>query len=1606
MKHRRLVTCLGLAVAVLVWGFGYGLAQAQASGHQSAMSELGSGSSQPQQSSLTAGPAADPDAMTPDAIQQTALLESQKSAAQRRHEAYERLQLMQEGQPPCLDDTEPIPPPPPLSEGEKAVPLTLPTGQNPLVDLNLPNFAYSPNIRKFIDVLPGLGAPLAGSLTGNYIPAAVADTTSYPGTDYYEIALVCYSQKMSSDLPATDLRGYVQIETPVNAAKSKHVALTYPGSAPILNNGMQVFAVDPPSYLGPVIISKRGTATRVKFTNYLPLGAAGNLPVPVDTGVMGAGMGPVAMQNYTQNRADLHLHGGRSPWISDGTTHQWVTPAGENTPYLRGVNAINVPDMPDPGAGSMTYYWTNEQSARLMFYHDHAYGITRLNVYCGEAAGYLITDQVEENLIATKVLPDPLGGLYHYGIPLVIQDKSFVNDATTPPNASFAAMGGTPAALTGAVDPLWYTYVPGTHGGNLWFPHEYMVNENIYDPSGITQMGRWDYGPWMNPPMVVKNNVLPSPTIVPESYLDTPIVNGCAYPTVTLPPTAFRFRILNACNDRMLNLQLYYAEPLTVQVTKGGSGYTAPVVAFSAPPAGGTQATGTAVMGKGVGSIALTNAGSGYTIAPTVTISRAAGDKHGNGAAATAVLGAGGQVAAVVLTSAGQGYSLPPVITLSAPAGNGIQATATATLTNVITSITVTNPGSGYTSAPTVTIADTAPGVGTGATAACSMNTEVKMVPASPDPDYPTWPVDGRPGGVPDPTTQGPPMYQIGNEGGFLANVRVVNPQPVDYDYNRKDVTFGAVTSCSLQIPPAVRADVVVDFSGVPAGSTLILYNDNPAPMPLYDIRNDLFTGCPDLTAMGGAPTTVPGFGPNTRTIMQINIAGTPTAPFNLAALQAALPAAFKADQDAPVVPESAYNVAYGTNNPDIFANLATGDSINVTGKAQPVASIMTTLPGLNYLVPPIVTFAGGGGTGATAVATLNGVAGVTLVTAGSGYTTAPAVTFTNAAGGAGTGAAAVATISGGVVTAITITNPGSNYLVAPTVTIAAPAAAGGVAATATANVTLNSVGAITLTNPGTGYLTAPQVFLTAAPGDNGQGAAAVAMLNGALAPTGKGISEGFDPEYGRMYVVLGSTPNPLTPNVGTGPVIGLARYMDPPTEILTPETPVLWKITHIGVDSHALHFHLFDVQVINRVDWANIVKPPYEDEQGWKDTIRTNPFEDIYIALRPTAAAMRLPFGIPQSNRLLDVTTPAGSTVNFMPVAPPIGVPAVAQLSNVMTNFGWEYVFHCHLLGHEENDMMRPMCFMVPSTAPAASTVTVLQAATSASTAEAQINWTDPTPYNYVTHLPLSTQNNPRNETGFLVEKATGAGGAFATLANVPANTTTIYDSNVVVGTTYRYRVTASNAAGSAVSNAASVTMARPVVPAAPTNLVVAQTAATTVTMTCRDNATNETSFLLERADNGGAFAQIATLPPATGTGTTMTYADTWVVPGSSYVYRITAVSGVLTSAAVTSTAVVIVQAPAAPTNLTATAVAGAIGRQDTVTLKWTDNATNETAYQIQRATNAAFTAGLNTTTAAANAVTASQNVTRRTTFWYRVAALNGTLPSAYSNVISITTP
>jgi FtsP/CotA-like multicopper oxidase with cupredoxin domain len=90
-------------------------------------------------------------------------------------------------------------------------------------------------------------------------------------------------------------------------------------------------------------------------------------------------------------------------------------------------------------------------------------------------------------------------------------------------------------------------------------------------------------------------------------------------------------------------------------------------------------------------------------------------------------------------------------------------------------------------------------------------------------------------------------------------------------------------------------------------------------------------------------------------------------------------------------------------------------------------------------------------------------------------------------------------------------------------------------------------------------------------------------------------------------------------------PFIGIAwqtsiptAFRDPPTEILNDKQVQWWKITHNGVDTHPIHFHLLNVQIVNRVAWDNSIRPPDANELGWQETIRMNPLEDIIVARQP----------------------------------------------------------------------------------------------------------------------------------------------------------------------------------------------------------------------------------------------------------------------------------------------------------------------------------------------------------------------------------------------------
>jgi hypothetical protein len=134
-----------------------------------------------------------------------------------------------------------------------------------------------------------------------------------------------------------------------------------------------------------------------------------------------------------------------------------------------------------------------------------------------------------------------------------------------------------------------------------------------------------------------------------------------------------------------------------------GTGYTAaPTVTITG--GGGTGAAATAIFVPATGDVTgltISNSGTGYTSAPTISLTPPG--PGGTPAVATASFSPG-IVNNIAVTTAGSGFSSSPIITISGGGGSG--ATATATVSGgAITGVTVNTPGTGYTSAPVVSIA-------------------------------------------------------------------------------------------------------------------------------------------------------------------------------------------------------------------------------------------------------------------------------------------------------------------------------------------------------------------------------------------------------------------------------------------------------------------------------------------------------------------------------------------------------------------------------------------------------------------------------------------------------------------------------------------------------------------------------------------------------------------------------------------------------------------------------------------------------------------------------------------------------------------------------------
>jgi spore coat protein A len=195
---------------------------------------------------------------------------------------------------------------------------------------------------------------------------------------YYEVPMLQVAQKLHRDLPPTQVWGY---------------------------HGM---------YPGPTFEVIRGQPIAVKWLNNLPQQHI--FAASIDRTLHGTDQGEPDV------RTVVHLHGGKTLPESDGHPEAWFTPGFAETG-------------PFPNSG--IYYYTNDQPSTMLWYHDHALAITRLNVVAGLAGLYFIREPGEESL----GLPNG-----DHEIPLVIQDKRFNRDGSI----SYPTVGIVPS-----IHPVW-----------------------------------------------------------------------------------------------------------------------------------------------------------------------------------------------------------------------------------------------------------------------------------------------------------------------------------------------------------------------------------------------------------------------------------------------------------------------------------------------------------------------------------------------------------------------------------------------------------------------------------------------------------------------------------------------------------------------------------------------------------------------------------------------------------------------------------------------------------------------------------------------------------------------------------------------------------------------------------------------------------------------------------------------------------------------------------------------------------------------------------------------------------------------------------------------
>ncbi len=1242
-------------------------------------------------------------------------------------------------------------------------------------------------------------------------------------------------------------------------------------------------------------------------------------------------------------------------------------------------NAVGPANYTPPIVGEGTLYYTNNQSERLMWYHDHTSGTTRLNVYEGLAAPFWLRDPNVDPVLPGQTPPATLPATSLQGyvpgevLPLVIQEKTFV-----PKDIALQ-------------DARWDQAHWGQYG-DLWFPHVYETNQNPSMLASASAAGRWDWGPWF---AIVYPSMYQLPsgkygdvTTTPEAFQDSMMVNGVAFPTVNVEPRAYRLQILNAANDRFVNLGIYKADPL--QVRAGDGAINTEVLAG---PNFGDQPT------AHPGNVFADNpANAAFTPWPT----------DGRWAPLPSEMGP------PFIQIGNEGGMLPKWVEQDPIPANFDYNRRSVTVLNTSQDNDVTQGCYPKCHGLYMGPAERADVIVDFSKYAGQTLIVYNDQPA-PNPGFDPridYFAGNDPGNAGNYVTGGAPNVQIG----YAPNTRTIMQfvvgtsvsAPIDYmnaatlnsttgfyEYNPLALGVGRVVGQDVGTPGQVQvayamtqAPPIVGQAAYNAvGATFVNpafssdYVDQTADMFLASQNEPMFfvtnPGALTLTAIAvtGQTTAVAassGVGTGTTN-------GTTTNPNAGSGTGYLTPPTVRIDPPQCMTLGSRAGCSQATGTATVAGGEVTAVTLTNAGAGYTTIPAVTLVSGgtvvtgtimnqgSGYTVAPNATISGGGGTGATASTTIDPVTGkllsmtitnpgsgynaqpvvaidppstlaasglvtlsadtvgsvsivnggqypvgtvptvtfdvpppnvqavisatpfggicciYTIVNGGTGYTTAPTLTISDSASPTANGATAVANVTNGVVTSVTPTATGTLNYVAPVVVTTTPPAGVEIQATghAVMDATQTTVASVVIDNSGSGYQTVPNVTFSggtratavAGVGGGGTGATAVAIASTTkafvvpaampnsgvplsasavamtLPPTlanlmgcnaaqtscpnassvvvgrlmNPAIQELFEPFYGRMNATLGiEMPNQSLQVQTTLPL----NYIDRATEQLEPNGYQMWKVTHNGVDAHPVHIHLVNAQLINRVGWDGTVKPMEDNENGWKETIKMNPLEDIILVMQ--AAMPHAPFGMQRSIRSQDPSQPLGVNMGFTqfyvgglngtpnggliipadayPTAAAnaagntvgVGDTAMSPIVNSVEDYDQEYVWHCHILGHEENDFMRPLVATSLTVPPAAPTgLAVSQAGAGQPVV---VTWVDPTPISNP-----ATYGNPANELGFTVERCTGtvvacsaANAVWQTVVNAAANTTTATDKlhkAVAPGTTVSYRVRGWNA-------------------------------------------------------------------------------------------------------------------------------------------------------------------------------------------------------------------